>query len=246
MATQWELKQQAAAKKAQERKLIGAVAGSIIELAVEAGPAAPAAVGSANILATVINVVGNLGIAAWQFLSMKKAAKKKERLQRKQQIAQDSVGEILATIQETGQIVVEEHGIDPTTPEFEKILYDNLFESVGYRGNCNARVWMPGSKPGPRRPVWFIVEGNGRKIIPTPNFVNIPPNFQQYWHSTCKNFKDDWISTYRDMLIQQGRLEELADFEEAHASGTKYLRIGFGIVIAITLFFIIRNMTRIK
>jgi hypothetical protein len=152
---------------------------------------------------------------------------------------------ILDAIAETGSIIVAEHGIDPTTAEFEKVMYDSLFQQIGYRGNCNARIWSPGSKPGPRRPVWFTVTKNGRVLTPVSAKV-LPPNFQEYWYSSCRNFKDEWANAYMRMLTEQGRAEELLDFQSAQTKGTKYLRIGFGLIAGILFIIMIRNMTRIK
>lgn len=257
MATAWEQRQQIEAARQQQRRRIGSAAGAAVQIGKEAtlqtaiqtggGTAALAAnVQSGSIAAAVIDVVGNLGIAAWQYLSGKKAQKKKIRLQRKQQAVQDNAIAILQTIIETGSALVMEHGIDPTTPEFEQILVDNLYDSVGYRGNCNARVWVPGSKPGePNRPIWFIVSNNGRSIRPV-TLRDAPPNFAAFWFTECRNAKDAWANTYMQMLIQQGRAQELADFQAAYKSGDKYMKIGFGIIGAILTFIIIRNMLRIK
>lgn len=257
MATAWEQKQQIAAARQQQRQRVGAAVGAVVEVGKEAvlesaiktggGTGALAAnVQSGNIAATVIDVVGNLGIAAWQYLSGKKAQKKKMRLQRNQQVVQDNAVGILETIIETGNTIVTQHGIDPTTPEFEKIMYDNLYQPVGYRGYCNANVWMPGSKPGqPNRPVWFTVTKNGRVLKPI-NLRDMPPNFQEFWYTECRNARDSWARTYMQLLVQQGRARELADFQAAYESGDKYMKIGFGIIAAILMFIIIRNILRIK
>lgn len=255
MATAWELKQQQYAKDAKERQLVKGVTGTvaqvgskvILDQAIKQGGAAAASaqsVQSAGFLATVINLVGAAGIGAWQYFSGKKAAKKKERLDRKQAANVQGLDDLLTEINEVARIVVQEHGIDPTTPEFEKVLYDNLFKTIGYQGNCNMIAWMPGSK-GENRPIWFKVSQNGRVFEPV-NMDSPPPNASTYWFSNCKNLKDEWANIYQSLLIQQGRVRELEAFQETRRKGILSLRIVFGISFAILAFFIVKYGLTIK
>jgi hypothetical protein len=255
VATAWELRQQQKAQEAKKRGQIKAVTGTVaqagvkysLKAAVQAGgPAAASAknIGTAGVWATVINLVGGLGIGAWQYLSGKKRTKKKERLNRKQAASIKGIDGFLTEINEVARVVIQEHGIDPTTPEFEKILYDNLFKTIGYRGNCNMTAWMPGTE-GENRPVWFYVKQNGR-VFQNVSMQGVPPNISTYWHTNCKNLKDGWANIYQDLLIQQGRMQDLEAFQQTRKQGVKILRIGFGIGFAILIFFVVKYGLTIK
>jgi len=255
VATAWELKQQQYAKAAKERQLVRGVTGTVtqigvkasLEQAVKAGGARATSateIGAAGILATVINLVGALSIGAWQYFSGKKAAKKKERLTRKQAGVTQNIDDILTEINEVGNIVVQEHGIDPTTPEFEKVLYDNLFKSIGYRGNCNMTAWIPGSKGDPK-PVWFKVTQDGRVFEPV-SIDGVPPNIETYWYVNCSNLKDGWAKTYQDLLIRQGRVRELEAFQATRRKSINILRAVFGVAFAILLFLVVKYGMAIK
>lgn len=255
MATAWELKQQEAAKKAQERQLVRGVTGTAAQWGVKenlkqaiarGGGAGTAAsqIKSAGTFATFINLVGALSIGAWQYLSGKKELKKKERLTRNQENAIRGIDDLLVEIDEVGRIVVQEHGIDPTTADFEKVLYDNLFKTIGYTGNCNMIARVPGTT-GENRPIWFKVTGNGRVFTPI-NMAAVPPNVGAHWHTNCKNLKDGWASIYQDLLIQQGRVRELETFQQARKKGVLTLRIVFGLVFAILLFLVVRYGAKIR
>ena len=256
MATSWELKKQQAEAAAKQRALIKGVTGtiaeevlvkSVMEQGIRTGGAqAVTAKGfnAAQVIGTAIEFIGAAGIAAWQFATARKTAKKKERITKKQQINQDGIEGLLQIIGDTGVVLVEEHGIDPTTAEFEKILYDNLYKEIGYRGNCNINAPMPGQKTG-EGPVWFRVTNNGRIFEPV-NMDTVPPNIQTFWRVKCKNLKDIWANAYQDLLIQQGRVRELEAFQADYNKGKKILRISFGIIFGILLIIAIRYGVKIK
>lgn len=255
MATLWEQKKAEQAKQLQQQKLIAAVGGTAVEIGKQAvitqGLQTGAAASikgfqSASVLAGIIELVGTIGVAAYSFFSTKKQAKARERLTKQQSATQNSVEGILEEIEATGLAIVEQYGVDPTTPEFEKILYDNLFQTIGYRGNCNATVWAPDSKPGQaNRPVMFYITGNGRKITPGPGLV-APPNLQTYWYVQCRNAKDSWVNAYADLLIREGRIRELEEFQASLDKGKKIIRITYALIFIILGVIVFYNATKIK
>lgn len=258
VATAYERKRAEETRKRQEQKLIGAVAGTAVQLGKEAviqrtlQTGTTRAVGAVrglqagSFLAGVVELVGNLSIAAWSFFTQKKQQKERARLTRKQTATQNNVDDILLTIEDTGFAIIEQHGVNPTSQEFEKILVDNLYKEIGYKGNCNATVWLPGNKPGPNRPVWFKVTQNGRKFEATPNLHTPPPNIQTYWYVQCRNIKDKWVNAYTDLLIEQGRIQELEQFQASLKKGSKILRVTFGIMFLVIGVLFIVNLRRIK
>lgn len=198
-----------------------------------------------NVMADFVNLASAAWIGFQSFFSQKKKQEKQAKAQRHWENVNQSIDKILNQIIQTGLILARQKGVDPTTADFERLLYENLFEAVGYRGNCNATVWKPGSKPGSGRPVWFTISGNGSKLT-SHDLTNLPPNLQQKWYVHCKNAKDLWVKAYREFLIEQGRLQELEDFDQAHGKSVWTLRIGFGLVASILVGIAVFNARRIK
>lgn len=252
MATSWEEKKQQAALAAQQRSQIRGAAGTftdeilvktVQQNALRAGGSAAKSVRSVNaasFLGTVIEMAGAVGIAAWQMVTQKREATKKRRLTRSQTQSQEGIDGILATIDEVGTIVVQDHGIDPTTAEFEQILFDNLSKEIGYSGNCNITAR---EKPG--GPVLFTVSGNGR-IFKNVSLPAVPPNIQTYWRVQCKSLRDKWANVYQDLLIQQGRVRELEAFQASYNKGKVIIRVSFGIIFAILIVMAVRYGVKIK
>jgi len=256
MATRRELE---AAKKAKQKQLINTVVGTTAELgtslvtkhalkaAIQAGGQQAVharSFAAGQILAGIIDFSANIGIAAWQFVSQRKAAKKKERLTRVQTKIREGVDGILDIIENTGLALVEE-GAVPGTKEFELALYNLLFQKVGYKGNCNAIVWAPGSKPGPGRQVWFKVRANGRLLASSPGLPT-PPNMQTYWYMRCKNAKDTWVGAYQEKLIAERRFAELEEFNASLKKGKLIIRVVFGLLFSIMAVVFVMQATRIK
>jgi hypothetical protein len=251
VATRWEAKKQEAAAAAKQRTAIRGVTGTVTEVGVElltqsamqsGGVAAKAAKGFnvAAILGTAIELAGAAGIAAWQAIKGKREATQKRRKTRSQQQSQEGIDGILAIIDETGSIVVQDHGIDPTTADFEKILYDNLYKEIGYTGNCNITAHSNANSP-----VLFKVSGNGR-IFKNILLPEVPSNIQTYWRVQCKSMKDRWANLYQDMLIQQGRVRELEEFQASYNKSKKIIRVSFGIIFAILIIIAIRYGVKIR
>lgn len=258
MATRHELRQ---AEKAKQKKLVDTVAGTAAGIgtqaaktwaykqAIKAGGTQftqARSIYGGELLGGAIELIGNLGIAAWSFFTQKKAAKKKERLTRKQAMVRQGVDGILATIEDTGLQLVDE-GFEPGTQEFEKQLYNKLFLLVGYRGNCNAIAWVPGTKPNtPNRSYMFKVTGNGRKLTAGPGLAANVPNLQTYWYTRCKNAKDMWVNAYIQKLTAEGRIRELEAFQASLSKGKIIVRVVFGLLITILIgIFAVQSM-RIK
>ena len=161
-----------------------------------------------SMMAGMIDLVGGVGIAVWQFMSGKKRARRSAKQKKRVSQTQSEVTDILDKIYNTGMDLVDQ-GVNPTTSEFEQKLYDLLFQDIGYRGNCNALVWMPGSKPGKDRPIWFRMENRGRTLTFVTPRAN-PPNLQIYWYSQCMSAKTDWIREYQRLLVANARDRELS------------------------------------
>ena len=161
-----------------------------------------------SMMAGMIDFVGGIGIAAWQFMSSKKRARRSEKQKKRVSQTQNEVTSILNKIYNTGMDLVDQ-GVNPATAGFEQKLYDLLFQDIGYRGNCNAIVWVPGSKPGKDRPIWFRIDNNGRTLTFVTPRAN-PPNLQSYWYSQCMSSKTDWIREYQRLLVANARDRELS------------------------------------
>lgn len=243
VATLWEQKKAKQAKAREQSRKIGAVAGTAVQLGQKVVLKGGTVPGSG--LAAVIELVGTIGVAAWSFFTQKKQTKKRQRRLKIEGATQTAISDILQEIEDTGLAIIEQHGINPMTSDFEKVLYDTLFQRIGYRGNCNATIWEPGSKPGPNRPVRFYITGGGRKFSAGMGRP-LPPNLQTFWYVQCKNAKDKWINTYTQLLIQQGRLRELEDFQASLKKGQTIIRIVFIIIFLVLGIFAFVSSTKIK
>lgn len=243
MATLWEQKKAEQAKAREQSRKIGAVAGTAVQLGKKVVLEGRTVPGSG--LAAVIELIGTIGVAAWSFFTQRKQTKKRERRLKKETATQTAVDDILQEIEDTGLAIIEQHGIDPMTSAFEKILYDTLFQKIGYRGNCNATIWAPGSKPGPNRPIMFYITGGGRKFRAGAGLV-IPRNLQTFWYVRCKNARDSWINAYTELLIQQGRIRELENFQASLKKGQTVIRVIFVIIFLVLTVFAVINSLKIK
>lgn len=256
MATPTEIAAQQKQAKAAKSKQIAAVTGMIAQHTIDDAVKKAAVSGSVQlqqraasyqrgaILATVIDLISGIGIAAYSFLSQKKRAKKKERKTKNQAIIQSYVDLVLSEISNTGSALVDQ-GINPLSPEFEQQLYNNLFDKVGYRGHCNATVWVQNTKPEPNRPILFKATRDGRVIVPVT--MQDPPNdLQTYWYSQCKGLKDGWVIAYQDLLIREGRMAELEELHSSIKTGQWILRGVFGVIFTVAIIFWVMNMRRIK
>jgi hypothetical protein len=248
LATLTEIKQQEKQKAADKVKLQRAVTGTATQFLVKdaikkaGSAAAPYRVGAA--LSTVVDLISGVGIAAYSFLSQKKAAKKKEKRTKKQAAVQSYVDQVLAEINAAGQELMES-GFNPLDPEFEQQLYNKLYAVNGYRGQCNANVWVPGSAPGANRQILFKSTKNGRVVTPV-NMQESPYDLQTYWYSRCRGLKDQWVSSYQDLLISQGRSAELDELQSTMNKGRWIVRGAFGVILVFGAFFWFMNMRRIK
>lgn len=256
MATAWELKKAEAEKRAQQNQLLTSSGGTVLQTvqhsmltsAIQSGGATGQIVGGFAIgqfLGSLVELAGALTLGLLSFKKQKKTQAKREKVQQQHQQVRDEANAILDTIEQTGLTLVQEHGLNPITAEFEQALYSALFDEVGYKGNCNANVWLPGSKPGKDRPIWFTVTGNGRRLVPV-GLLAPPPNFQELWYVRCKNSRDNWIAAYRKLLIQQGRAQEAQDFESSLSKATWVTRAVFALLFTILAVTVLANMTRIK
>lgn len=256
MATPSEIQQQKQQKKLQTSKLIAATTGTATQIAVEASlriaekSGVKAAQQSAAswrggaILATIIDLASGIGIAAYSFMSQKKRQKKKEKKTKKQAAIQSYVDLVLDEVNTTGDALIEQ-GLNPLTPDFEQALYNNLFEKIGYRGHCNASVWVPGTKPGPDRPIMFKATKDGRVVIPV-TMEDPPYDLQTYWYSQCNGLKDKWTLQYQDTLIQQGRTAELEELQATLSKGKWIVSGAFGVIFLFMGVFWVMNLRRIK
>jgi hypothetical protein len=243
VATAYEKRKALEAKKEQPYKIAGKAYGAATQIAVSHVRGGFTA---SDVLAGLIEAGSAAAVMARQYFRDKRRAKRAERRQKAYMQIYKNTDEILSLIQDTGDVVIEEHGIDPTTPEFEKILKDNLYQKVGYQGYCNATVWMPGSKPGPGRMIWFIAKNGGRTVTPVNMGAAIPPNFAVDWYIDCRGMRDRWAGRYQDLLIDQGRLQELEAFQRSYKKGITIIRVVFGLILTILFVMAIRYSLKIK
>jgi hypothetical protein len=241
VATAWELKQQQEEAKVAHLRKAGKVAGAVTQVATGLAKGTT----GADIVAGLIEGATAIGLTAWQYMTGKKRAKKEARLQKAHTVVLNNITSLLSTIQVTGDQVISEHGIDPTTPEFEQILRDNLYPVMGYMGNCNINAWVPKSKPGPNRPTWFKITNNGRSFT-NVSLQTVPPNLAAQWFVECRNMRDKWATTYQQLLVQQGRIQELEEFQASLKKGVNVMRVVFGLIFAVLLIMAIRYSLKIK
>ena len=256
MATPAEIQKQKQQQKLMTSKAIAATTGTLAQLAVEGSLriAEKSGISSAQrvassyrggaILAAIIDFASGLGIAAYSFLSQKKRAKKKEKRTKGQAAIQSYVDLVLEETRLAGDTLIA-NDLNPLTPEFEQELYNNLFNKVGYRGHCNATVWVPGTSPGPNRPIMFKATKDGRVVIPV-TMKDPPDDLQTYWYSHCRSLKDKWVLDYQDQLIQQGRVAELEELQSTLRKGRWLVNGVFGVIFLFAIIFWVMNMRRIR
>jgi len=239
VATSWEQKQKEIAEANKTKTITRGVSTSLLDIV------RPDVAGGAT--AMVIDIVGTVGMVAYQYDKTKKEAQKKAAKDKKTEWAQGQVDRVLDILMQSGAAVVNKHGIDPTTAKFEEVLYKALFKIIGYRGSCNMIAWAEGSKieKGKQRPYLFRVTNKGRKFIPVKGFM-APKNIQAYYYVQCKNMRDAWANTYQQLLIDQGRLTELEAFQATRRKGVKVLRIAFGLIFVLLMFFVIKYGVTIR
>jgi len=257
MATAEEQRQARKAKQTAQQKMITGTAVGVTtdfmkqqiekDLLAQGGANASAvkAISAGEFLGTIINVVGQIGLGLTSFFSAKKAAKKRERLTKKQEEVREGIDSILATIEETGLALIDQ-GAVPNTQDFENKLYKLLINSVGYRGNCNAVLWVPGSKPGPGRQYYYTITGNGRNFKAGPGLPTKLPGIETEWYVKCSNLKDVWTNAYQRKLVSEGRMRELDQFQQSLTKGKWTLRLAMGSVIGIMMLVFAINALRIK
>jgi len=239
MATLFEQQQQQAAQQAAQQQKVGAVTGAIVQT-----------IGRGlgyrtNILATAIELIGGVGIGLAQFFGDKKQAAVQEKQTAHQQFVTDNVDKILDQLNQAGLDLIDQD-LNPLKPEFETTLYQNLYQTIGYQGNCNATIWFPGSQPGLGRQIWFQITNNGSVLVPTSSLQDPPVNLETYWSTKCKNVHDNWYNAYQDKLITEGRNAELAAFQSVLNKGRLIWQISFGVIISILVIIVFMNMMRIK
>lgn len=248
MATLYEQQQAALQQQSQQQQLLKTSVGASVQAA---GEVVGWKVGqgflpgySTNILATLTGLIGGVSLALSQFFENKKTAEEQQKISQHQKVITDAINSFMDQLDEAGLNLIDQ-GLNPLTPEFETSLTNNLFQKIGYNGNCNATVWIPGSS-GPNRPIWFQVSNNGRLLIPTPNFKDPPPNIQTYWTVKCRDVHDDWYNAYQHKLIIEERNAELQAFQSSLNKSKLIWQIAFGSITAILVLFILMNMVKIK
>lgn len=194
-------------------------------------------------VSVIAEFAAGIGLVLQNFFSQKKRTKKKERELRRRSASQDYVDSILTEIGDVGHALIE-HGLSPLSPDFEKNLYNNLFQKIGYQGQCNATIWAPGSEPGPDRPTLFKVTQNGR-VLTITGMQDAPIDLQTYWYSRCQGLRDEWILTYQNKLIREGRIAELEDLKKTLSEAHLVLYGVFGIIFLMGFVFWIMNLRRI-
>jgi len=224
------------------------VKAAAVDAAIKSGSASAKASATSfaagSFLGSIIEGIGGLSIGLISLFKKQKRQKKAIKLAEKQQQSQDYVDHVLTQIEEVGSQLLQQ-GFNPLTPDFEKTLYSALYEKVGYRGNCNAIIWAPGSQPGPNRPVYFKVTGNGRLLTPV-TLKESPPYLQEYWYARCKGLKDLWITQYQDLLIQEGRLQELEELQATLKRGKLLVTGSFSLIFLIIGVIFIMNVSRMS
>lgn len=260
MPTLYDIRQQQEAASQKTAKTAGSAAGAATEVGTSLAHSIVSSItkgGSGQlfspslVLSGIIDVVSSLGITAYQFLSSKKTSEQRKKLQQKFDSVNKSAIDILNTIRSTGFNVIDQFGIDPTTEEFEKTLINTpdesgatLYQKTGYKGNCNATIWDP-SSTGNNRPIWFSVNNNGQTLIPG-TLKDVPTNFETTWYVTCRNIRDEWVVAYQNLLMKQGREQELKDFKKRVSTGINITRIFFGLIFGVLILYAIRNSLKIK
>lgn len=248
MATREQIKTAEEAKKWGTAK---AVTGFVVSTGTEVIQKSAGGTG-AGPWGTIVSLVGNLGIAAWQYLSGQKFQKGMAKEQGAITKAHGTVVEKLEAIQLTGFNLIDQ-GMKPGTTAFEKELVRLLYDTVGYKGQCNIDAWAPPpkpkkgqrAKPETKRKIQFYVRGNGTQLTPVGRFKP-HPYLQSYWSAQCKNIRDSWIEAYQGRLIEEGRFQELEELQSSLKKGTKIARIALGGTALILLIIMVRYSMKME
>lgn len=240
MATLYEQQQAQQQQQAQKQQLVSASVGAGVQTVGKI-------IGySTDIWATLTSLIGGVSLGLSQFFSAQKTAKEQTQIAKNQQAITSAVDSFMSQLDQAGLDLIDQ-GLNPLTPQFETTLSNNLFQKIGYSGNCNATIWMPNTQPGStNRQIWFQISNNGKVLVPTQSLQNPPINLQTYWTVKCNDVHDDWYNSYQNKLIIEGRNAELQAFQDALNKSSLIWQITFGSIITILVIVIFINMVRIK
>jgi hypothetical protein len=252
MATREQIKTAEEAKKWGTAKAVTGFVASAGTEAVQKGVASAGGGTTGGGWGTFVSLVGNLGIAAWQYVSGKKFQKSMTAEQEAIAKAHGTVDEKLEAIQLTGFNLIEQ-GMKPGTTAFENEMVKQLYDTVGYKGQCNIDAWAPEEKKkkgqrtkrGSQRRVQFYVRGNGTSLKPGAGFKP-HPYLQSYWSAQCRNIRDSWVEAYQGKLVEEGRFRELEELQSSLKKGTKIARIALGGTALVLLIIMVRYSMKME
>jgi len=178
-----------------------------------------------DLFSTLIRLGTNIGIALNSALSQKKKQEKKAKLDAAKATSANIINLVLKDIYEYGLSLIEQTDLSPADPQFDITLTGYISELTGYRGKCEADVFVPESKA-----VWFKIRGG--KVIPEPG-ITLPDNADTLWKAGCRNLQDRWMVAYQAKQLAQKRSGEIQVLKTAHTKNTWGVRIGFGVITAL-------------
>ena len=190
---------------------------------------------AANPLSAITDFISGVGLAVYSFIRNQSTAKKAEKKQKAIQTMKDYLVSLLATLEETGNTIVDETNLRPKTPDFEKVLHEVLGPKIGYIDSCNIDI------PGLQKDSGVLLKiRNGQVIWIQPNTL-LPPDFGLTWMSQCQSIHDNWESRYFKKQTGQARTQQTEALKADISSGNRLLFLGFGGLAAIIVVLMIKN-----
>ena len=125
-------------------------------------------------------------------------------------------------------------------------LKKNLYDSIGYKGYCDADIWGPESdslRGQPNRPVWFKITSAGASVSTSPG-LHAPENIENIWYQSCKSIREGWILAYRNKLIREGRLAELEQLKSSSVKINLVYWLILGTIVGSLIFLFIKKKGR--
>lgn len=177
-----------------------------------------------------------IGLAVFGFVSGKERQEKQQQKQKAQDSVENYTLDVLSTINQTGLELVKA-GLQPGTELFEVNLKNNLYDLVGYRGNCEADVWAPNTEVSvgkPERPIWFTVRNNGASLSIAPALI-APGNLSTLWFNTCRSIRDGWMQAYINKLRAEGKEAQIKQIQSDYFNANVIYWIFFGGLTSVLL-----------
>lgn len=181
-----------------------------------------------------IDFLSAIGLAVFGFVNSKERMEKQQKKQKAQATVENYVLDVLSTIQQTGLELIKA-GLQPGTELFETNLKNNLYDVVGYKGNCEADIWAPDTVTlvgNPERPIWFSVRNRGASLATAPALI-APNNLSTLWYNSCRSIRDGWMQVYINKLRAEGREAEIKQIQSDYFNINVIYWLFFGGILSV-------------